>query len=169
MNTFAAIDLSLLPAPQIVQQIDYEQILAERKAYAVSLWPPEEQAEIAARLNLESEPLTKLLEENAYRETLWRQRVNESALAVLLPYAKGADLEQIGARFGVERLTIIPANPSAVPRQPRSGPSARGVAHRNSQPQAAASKMPIHIDEVQNVNENDYQFYIQITARPMRK
>ncbi len=32
MNTFVAIDLSQLPAPQIVEQIDYEQILAERKA-----------------------------------------------------------------------------------------------------------------------------------------
>lgn len=52
MNTFAAIDLSLLPAPQIVEQIDYEQILAERKAYAISLWPVEEQPKIAARLEV---------------------------------------------------------------------------------------------------------------------
>jgi len=99
----------------VVQQIDYEVILAERKAYFISLYPAEKQAEIAATLELESEPITKLLQENAYRETLWRQRVNEAALAVLLPYAKGADLEQIGARFNVERLTIIPANPNAVP------------------------------------------------------
>lgn len=33
MNSFAAIDLSQLPAPQIVEQIDFELILAERKAY----------------------------------------------------------------------------------------------------------------------------------------
>ena len=58
MNTFAAIDLSLLPAPQIVEQIDFEQILAERKTYAISLWPAEEQAGIAARLEMEAEPLT---------------------------------------------------------------------------------------------------------------
>lgn len=69
MNSFAAIDLSQLPIPQVVEQIDYEQILAERKAYTISLWPPEEQDKIAARLELESEPLTKLVEENAYRET----------------------------------------------------------------------------------------------------
>ena len=81
MNTFVPIDLSQLPPPQIVEQIDFELILAERKAYAISLWPADEQAKIAARLELESEPLTKLLEENAYRETIWRQRVNEGAVA----------------------------------------------------------------------------------------
>lgn len=113
MNTFAAIDLSLLPPPQIVEQIDYEQILAERKAFAISLWPEPEQAEIAARLSLESEPLTKLLEENAYRETLWRQRVNEAALANLLAAARGADLEQLAANFNVSRLVIQQGNSSA--------------------------------------------------------
>lgn len=115
MNTFAAIDLSLLPAPQIVQQIDYEQILAERKAYAVSLWPPQEQAEIAARLNVESEPLTKLLEENAYRETLWRQRVNEAAVANMLPLATDNDLDNLAANFNVQRLVIQEGNPTANP------------------------------------------------------
>lgn len=114
-TTFTPIDLSRLPAPVVVEQIDYEAILAERKAYAVSLWPADQQAEVAATLALESEPLTKLLQESAYRETLLRQRVNEAALAVLLPFAQGADLEQIGARFNVVRLVITPANPSAVP------------------------------------------------------
>lgn len=113
--TFTPIDLSQLPAPNVVEPIDFEAILAERKAYAISLWPADKQAEVAATLALESEPLTKLLQENAYRETLWRQRVNEAALAVLLPFAKRADLEQIGARFNVARLAIVPANPSAVP------------------------------------------------------
>ena len=114
-TTFTPIDLSRLPAPVVVEQIDYEAILAERKAFAVSLWPADQQAEVAATLALESEPLTKLLQESAYRETLLRQRVNEAALAVLLPFAQGADLEQIGARFNVVRLVITPANPSAVP------------------------------------------------------
>ena len=119
MNTFVAIDLGQLPAPQIVEQIDYEQILAERKAYAVSLWPIEEQPEIAARLNMESEPLTKLLEENAYRETVWRQRVNEASVANMLALAKGTDLEQLAANFNVKRLVIQAASPTAVPPLPR--------------------------------------------------
>ncbi|MNQ43014.1 Baseplate J-like protein [compost metagenome] len=119
MNTFVAIDLSQLPAPQIVEQLDYEQILAERKAYAISLWPAEEQAEIAARLDMESEPLTKLLEENAYRETIWRQRVNEASVANMLALAKGSDLENLAANYNVKRLVIQPGNPSAVPPMPR--------------------------------------------------
>jgi phage-related baseplate assembly protein len=119
MNSFAAIDLSQLPPPQIVEQIDFEQILAERKAYAVSLWPVEEQAQIAARLELESEPLTKLVQENAYRETVWRQRVNEACLANLLATARGTDLEQLAANFNVKRLVIQEGNPSAMPPVPR--------------------------------------------------
>lgn len=115
MNSFAAIDLSQLPAPQIVEQIDYEQILAERKAYAISLWPIEEQQEIAARLEMESEPLTKLLEENAYRETIWRQRVNEASIANLLALAKDADLDQLAGNFNVKRLVVQEAKPLATP------------------------------------------------------
>lgn len=113
--TFTPIDLSQLPAPNVVEPIDYEAILAERKAYFISLHPVDQQAKAAATLELESEPITKLIQENAYRETVWRQRVNEAALGVLLAYAKGADLEQIGARFNVSRLVIVPANPNAVP------------------------------------------------------
>lgn len=119
MNTFAAIDLSLLPAPQVVEQIDYEQILAERKAYAISLWPLEEQPKIAARLELESEPLTKLLQENAYRETIWRQRVNEASTANMLAFAKGSDLDNLASNFNVKRLVIQEGSPSASPPIPR--------------------------------------------------
>lgn len=115
MSTFVAIDLGLLPAPAVVEQIDYEVILGERKAYAISLWPAEEQADIAARLELESEPLTKLLQENAYRETVLRQRTNEAALATMLAYAKGSDLDNLAANFNVQRLVTQAANPNAVP------------------------------------------------------
>lgn len=119
MNTFLPIDLSQLPAPQVVEQIDYEVILAERKAYAISLWPEDEQEEIAGRLALESEPLTKLIQENAYREMVWRQRVNEASLAVMLSSAAGSDLDQIAGNFNVKRLIIQAANAQAVPPVPQ--------------------------------------------------
>lgn len=114
-TTFSAIDLSQLPVPQVVEQIDFETILAERKAYLISLYPADQQAEISARLELESEPLTKLLEENAYREVVWRQRVNEAALATMLASARAADLDQVAANYNVKRLVVVPGNPSAVP------------------------------------------------------
>ncbi len=108
-STYTPIDLSRLPPPQVVEALDYEQILAERKAYMVSLWPAAEQADIAAKLELESEPLNKLLQENAYRELLLRKRVNEAALATMLAFAEGEDLEHAAARVEVERLVITPA------------------------------------------------------------
>ena len=118
MNSFAAIDLSQLPPPQIVEQIDFELILAERRAYMISLWPVEEHAQIAARLAKDSEPLTKLLQENAYRETVWRQRVNEASLANLLATARGTDLEQLAGNFNVKRLVIQQGKANAVPPIP---------------------------------------------------
>lgn len=118
MSTFAAIDLSLLPAPDVVEQIDYESILEERKAYAISLWPADEQADIASLLELESEPITKLLQENAYREVVWRKRVNEASLAVFLSSARGNDLDQVAANYNVKRLVIQAAQPQAIPPVP---------------------------------------------------
>ncbi|MCA8066575.1 baseplate J/gp47 family protein [Burkholderia sp. AU38729] len=105
------IDLSQLPSPDVVETIDYETLLAARKARFVSLYPADEQAEIAATLALESEPVVKLLQENAYREIVLRQRVNDAARAVMLAYAVGTDLDHLAALFGVRRLTITPADP----------------------------------------------------------
>lgn len=107
------IDLSQLPPPDVVEALDFETIFAARKARLISLYPPEKRGEIAAVLELESEPLVLCLQENAYRELVLRQRINEAAQAVMLAYAKGADLEQIAALFELERLQIKPADPVA--------------------------------------------------------
>jgi len=109
----ALIDLSQLPPPNVVEALDYETILAERKAALIARYPADKQAEIAAVLALESEPLTKFLQESAYRELLLRQRINEAARAVMLAYAEREDLEHIAALFGVQRLVIKPADPIA--------------------------------------------------------
>ncbi|ADP02365.1 gp20 [Burkholderia phage KS14] len=105
------IDLSRLPSPDIVETIDYETLLAERKASLVALYPADKQAEVSAALALESEPMNIHLQENAYREVVLRQRVNDAARAVMLAYAQKGDLEHLAALFGVERLTITPADP----------------------------------------------------------
>jgi len=110
-----AIDLSQLPAPKVIEAIDFETILAERKAALLALYPEDQQADVAARLELESEPLNKLLQENAYREVMLRQRINDAARGVMLAFASGADLDHLGARDGVARLLIDPGDSSAVP------------------------------------------------------
>ncbi len=91
------IDLSQLPAPNVVETLDYETLLAERKATLISLYPADEQASVARVLALESDPLVKLLQENAYREVILRQRINEAAKAVMVAWANGSDLDQLGA------------------------------------------------------------------------
>ena len=55
-------------------------------------------------IDLESEPLNKLLQAHAYRELLYRQRVNEAARAHLLAFATGADLDHKAAFYGLTRL-----------------------------------------------------------------
>ncbi|HEY1843646.1 MAG TPA: baseplate assembly protein [Buttiauxella sp.] len=111
----ATIDLSQLPAPDVVEVLDYETLLAERKATLISLYPEDEQDAIARILSLESEPIVKLLEENAYRELILRQRVNESALAVMLAYSTGNNLDVLGANNNVARLVITPGDDTAIP------------------------------------------------------
>jgi len=106
------IDLSRLSSPDIVETIDYETLLAERKAKLVSLYPADQQDEVKAALALESEPMNIHLQENAYREVVLRQRVNDAARAVMLAYAKGKDLDHLAALFEIERLTITPADPA---------------------------------------------------------
>ncbi|WP_318378252.1 baseplate assembly protein [Enterobacter sp.] len=112
------IDLSQLPAPDVVEELDYESILAGRKATLISLYPGDQQDAIARTLALESEPLTKFLEENAYREVIWRQRVNEAARAVMLAYAQNSDLDVMAANNNTERLIIAPADATTLPPTP---------------------------------------------------
>jgi phage-related baseplate assembly protein len=111
-----SIDLSVLSPPAVVEVIDYESLLAARKARLLELIDDAaDRASMAATLELESEPIVKLLQESCYREILLRQRINEAVRAVMLAFAIGTDLDQIGANYSVNRLLISPGNPSAIP------------------------------------------------------
>ncbi|MDR4842423.1 baseplate assembly protein [Klebsiella quasipneumoniae] len=111
----AVIDLSQLPAPDVVETLDFEAILAERKATLISLYPEDEQEAVARTLTLESDPLVKYLEENAYREVILRQRINEAAKAGMVAYAIKNDLDQLAANNNVERLVITPGDDTQIP------------------------------------------------------
>lgn len=101
------VDLKKLPAPKVVQELSYETLLTQRKEKFLSLQESDEMRQHwQARLQLESEPVVKLLEENAYLELLLRKNINESAKAVMIAYATGSDLDQLGALFGVTRLIL---------------------------------------------------------------
>ncbi|WP_186113264.1 baseplate J/gp47 family protein [Burkholderia gladioli] len=118
MSTTALVDLASLPMPDAVELLDFETIYARRKADMIALWPAEQQADIAATLELESEPLARLLQENSYRELVWRQRVNDAVRAVLLASAEGNDLDNVAANLNVQRLVVTPADDTTVPPTP---------------------------------------------------
>ncbi|MEO0036237.1 MAG: hypothetical protein RLZZ501_2260 [Pseudomonadota bacterium] len=103
MSRFAAIDLSSLPAPDVVETIEYETILAALKADFLARY-----SDYTAG-DLESDPAAKILETAAYRETILRQRVNDAARARNLVFAEGDDLAALGADAGVYRLTLTAA------------------------------------------------------------
>lgn len=111
----ATIDLSQLPRPNVIEALDFETLFSERKERLISLYPEEEREAVRRTLGFESEPIVKVLQESAYREVLLRQRVNEAAQAVMVAYAIGTDLEQLGANNNTPRLTIIPADAEAIP------------------------------------------------------
>ncbi|ATD60414.1 MAG: baseplate J/gp47 family protein [Janthinobacterium svalbardensis] len=103
----STIDLSLLPAPSIVEVLSFEAIYAERKAALVAHFPASQQDAIARALEIESEPMAKLLQENPYRELVWRQRVNDGARALMLAFASGTDLDQLAANVNLTRLVTV--------------------------------------------------------------
>ena len=102
------LDLSLLPPPEIIEALSFESIFATRKARLLSLATAEARPALEATLALESEPITILLQENAYNELILRQRINDAAHAVMLSYATGANLDQLAALLAVARLAGEP-------------------------------------------------------------
>lgn len=107
-GSFTAVDLSKLSAPIVVETLDFEAIFQQMLADLIA-------RDSTFSALVESDPAYKILEVAAYRELLIRQRVNDASKAVMLAYAIGADLDNIGANFDVERLLIQAGDPTAIP------------------------------------------------------
>lgn len=105
-------DLSQLPAPQVLEDLDYESVyqadLETFRDFMGDNWDAV----------LESDPVTKLLEVGAYRKVLNRARINDAAKALLLAYASGSDLDQLAANVSLQRLVIQAEDLQAVPPVP---------------------------------------------------
>ena len=93
------IDLSLLPAPQVVLPLNFEVELAALKAAVLADLP-----ELAAVIELESEPVNKVLQVIAYQKVNMQARINDAAKACMLAYATGSDLDHLAALLDVVRL-----------------------------------------------------------------
>lgn len=112
------IDLTQLPAPDVIETVSFEDTFARKKQRLIALMPEAARAAVAAALELESEPLTADLQQQAYAEMLLRTRINDACRATFLALAAGADLDHIGASRGLERKTIQQADPAASPPVP---------------------------------------------------
>jgi phage-related baseplate assembly protein len=102
----------LLPAnlqPMIVlEQIDVEQIIADRMSRLKELWAsydPPSAAQYDVEM-LEFDPIKINQEACAYFELMIRDRVNQAARSITLAYAIGTDLDAVASRYpgGVPRL-----------------------------------------------------------------
>lgn len=113
-----SVDFNQLQKPDAFDEIDYETIFNSRKENLIALWPSNKQNQIRKTLDRESEPLTKLLQENVYREILLRSKINAQYRAVLLAYATGTDLDVKVADYGIQRLIVSPEDLSSTPPKP---------------------------------------------------
>jgi len=106
------IDLAALPAPQVLESLDfeamYEAALAVFREYLGDNWSAP----------LESDPVVKILELVAYWRVQDRARVNDAAKALLLAYAKGSDLDHLAANVELQRLVVQAEDLTAVPPVP---------------------------------------------------
>lgn len=95
------IDLTQIPAPDVVETLDFESIYARR---ATRLQAALIEIGVNWDSTIEADPLTKVVQADAYEEMLLRVRVNDAARAVMLTTAMGSDLDNLAAWYGVERL-----------------------------------------------------------------
>lgn len=91
------IDLSELPAPDVVEMLDYESAYQSRVASFRALYPQFDAL-------LESDPVIKLLELAVYLEVQLRARVNDASRASMIQFAADTSLDHLGAFYGLPRM-----------------------------------------------------------------
>lgn len=93
------IDLSKLPAPQLVESYSSEKITEDMHAYYEALV----KKQYPNYKLIKSDPAYKLLQAAAYRASLIYQRVNDAVKECFLSHAEGSNLDQIAGLFDVAR------------------------------------------------------------------
>lgn len=105
------INLTDVPAPNIVEPLNFELILNDIINDFISRNPEFDAI-------LESDPAVKVLEACAYRELILRARINHACQALMLVYASDSDLDQLAANVNVTRLIIDAGDPDSNPPRP---------------------------------------------------
>lgn len=91
------LDLKTLPYPNVIEELNYDEILNSVKNVFKEYLTGDEIS------LLESDNYSALLETLAYRELLLRARINSSVKAMLLPFSEGSDLDNIVSIYGIKR------------------------------------------------------------------
>lgn len=112
MNTELSFDAQVaslgLPDPQIIETPGFEATFQE-------LWALFQTLEPRYQLQLESDPVVKVLQAWSYDRMKLIQLYNYAARGALLAFAKGSVLDHIGLAWNVTRMVVQAGNPSAVP------------------------------------------------------
>ncbi len=95
--------------PKAVEELSFEEIKTRKVTKLKQIIPT-----IANQL-VDSDPAIALLEESSYTEGLLRNRINNSINAVMLDYAVGSDLDNLGKLYGIERKLIQAEDTSTLP------------------------------------------------------
>lgn len=119
MSRFGALDLSTLPEPSAVIDLDFSAILAARlaelEAQLSLVFEAPKVAEIMGLArNIAASPMRYLNEAAAARELYMSNQINQAIRSVFLSTASGGDLDQIGATRGVVRKVIDDTDPDDV-------------------------------------------------------
>jgi len=99
------VDLSRLPPPALVAQPSFDAIVAQLVGAMQERYPDFD-------ATIDSEPIVMLLQAAAYQIMLARAEFDDTARQLLLAFATGANLDHLGALFGLPRLVLTPATSS---------------------------------------------------------
>jgi phage-related baseplate assembly protein len=104
-STASTLDLSSLPAPDLIELPSFETVFARMVA------------DVQARLpsfdaTIDSDPAVIVLQVAAYHLQLISTAVNDTARQLMVASATGANLDQLAALVGVGRLTIDVGDPA---------------------------------------------------------
>lgn len=106
------IDLSRLPAPDAIEALDAEALIASFKLRFLAAWAELRLVDPSLPAytveGLETDPAIVTGQAFADLRLLDRARVNDAVRSVLAPFARGANLDAVAARQNVGRLEIAP-------------------------------------------------------------
>jgi phage-related baseplate assembly protein len=107
------IDLSRIPAPNAIEPLSSAALKTAYIARFKTAWAAARALDATLPMYdvevLETDPAVIVGEAFSYIRLLDRARVNDAVRAVLAPLARGADLENVVARWGVQRLVVVPS------------------------------------------------------------